>query len=178
MSPLSRMRNSRNDWKMKNRLRRKKVNLPIKKISASQAKVERREAEIQELKVVMEASKNITNQQPPDIAEIIKRLEDENRRQKEEIQRLENENEKKQQEIEKLQEELDSKKACISHPQGRKSAQVLCVYLLVTCGVSFRSISKILQALIDLGVLLDFGYLISPRSSIGPFGLGLIFCIK
>jgi hypothetical protein len=150
------MRNSRDSWKMKNRDKRKIINQLNRQISASRAKVELKEAEIRKLESLREVSKNSAMPIPPDLAEIIKRIEELNRRQREEIQQLEEENEKQQREIERLQEELESKKACIPFMQTSQSTQVLCVYLLIRCGVSFRSVPRILQALVDFGILREF----------------------
>src|SRR6185437_8938043 len=156
MSPLSRMRNSRDSWKMKNRDKRKIINQLNRQILAALTKVDLKEAEIRELKNLREVSKNGATPIPPDLAEIIKRIEELNRRQREEIQQLEEENERQQREIERLQEELKSKKACTPFMQTSQSTQVLCVYLLISCGVSFRSIPRILQALVDFGILREF----------------------
>jgi hypothetical protein len=158
MSPLSRTRASRDEWKVKNKVKRKKINQLERKATAFEANASLREAKIHELKLLLE---NLTPQSI-DIAKELQRLKEETQRQKEEsqrqreeIQRLSDDNDKQQEEIEKLKKELESKRTVSCSPSPR-SAQVLCVYLLITCGVSFRSISKILQALIDLGFLRDF----------------------
>jgi chromosome segregation ATPase len=95
MSPLSRMRDSRDQWKMKNRGKRKRINKLARKVTASEENMGRKEEEIRELKFLLETSKDSTPQSA-DIDKELQRLEEENRRQKEEIRRLEDENDKKQ----------------------------------------------------------------------------------
>jgi hypothetical protein len=153
MSPLSRMSASRDNWKIKNSKKRKTINQLKRKISVFEAKVGVGAEEIQGLKILLEVNKPDNEPPSKDAAKEVQRLTEENRRQKDEIRRLQDENNKKKQEIEKLKEELDSKMACAAFSPISQSVRVLCVFLLVTCGLSFRSITKILQALIDLGVL-------------------------
>ena len=162
MSPLSRMRDSRDEWKMKNKCKRKKINKLERQVKASNASVEKKEAEIQELNRLIKISMSNRGHRSIDIEKELQRLDneiqhqkEESKRQLEELKRLKDDNNKQVEEIEKLRKELESK-SIVSYPQGSQSAQVLCVYLIITCGVSFRSISRILKTLIDMGFLGDF----------------------
>ena len=160
MSPLSRMRDSRNDWKMKNRLKRKRIIQLNRKVSSIEAKLTQEQSEAQRLKSLLEENKNNENSQLKEIEERLKKLEteterrrEENQRHKEELKRLEDDNNRQQQEIEKLKKELESKKTCVAYSQGSPSVQVLCVFLVITCGIPFRSVPKILSSLVNLGIL-------------------------
>lgn len=156
MSPLSRMRKSRDSWKMKNSPKRKKVNQLTRQLTSCEIKLKQRDIEIERLNNLLKNGVSNENSKPPSIDEIrerLKKLEEDARRDREDLRRLEDENRKQQEEIERLEKELESKKICTTYAQGSPSVQVLCVYLVITCGVSFRSISKILRALTNLGIL-------------------------
>jgi len=149
------MINSRDNWKRKNGFKRKIINQLNRRISVfeNKDKADAREEKIQVLKILMETDKEPKASPSKDDSKELQRLKDENQRLKDENQRLADENNKKQHEIEKLQEELESKKALMPCPPISQSVRVMCVFLLVTCGISFRSITKVLNALIDLGIL-------------------------
>lgn len=163
MSPLSRMRKSRDTWKMKNGNKRKKVNQLKRIVSAQGTQIQQKDREIERLSGLL-AGPTSSNREPssPPIEEIRKRLkelEEEVQRQREdwdhyqkELERLEEDNDRQEREIERLHEELGSKKA-IAPFRGELSVQVLCVFLVITCGIPFRSVPKILAALVNLRIL-------------------------
>jgi hypothetical protein len=163
MSPLARMRKSRDAWKMKNGIKRRKMNQLKRTVSAQVEQIEGKDKEIERLSGLLTGATSSTlESSSPNIEEIrrrLKELEEETRRQreeceryKEELERLEKDNDRQEQEIERLHEELESKKAMVSFGGGL-SVQVLCVFLVITCGIPFRSVPKILGALVNLGIL-------------------------
>ena len=159
MSPLSRMRKSRDNWKMKNSQKRKQINQLRRLLSRQQGQLNERDAEILRLTGLCEVSSVVDSEKSksPGAGEKNdwrKHVEEEIQRLTKELDEMREENRKFQEEIDRLERELELRKATEQvSVEGIPSVQVLCVFLIVTCGISFRSIPKVLRALITVGVL-------------------------
>ena len=167
MTPLARMRNSRNEWKRKNGEKRKIINKMKRQAAALKEQIEKKTNEYLSCQAELLSKKNPNRDPFKDLEEEIKKLDkqiqkerkeqqqyDENLRQLEqENDTLRREKDALQQENEKLKKMHNSTGLLEEEPITKLFVQALCVYLVTTCGISFRAIPKVLQGLIDVGLL-------------------------
>jgi len=160
MKPINRVRNSRDNWKKKNNHKRKELNRFKRKTTLLEKKIDSLKESNQLLEsgtvIHLETEKNLViyKEQVTQDETSIEHLKEKIKRQQEEIQRLEDENLKKQREIEKLKEDLEAKQSLtLINLDEARWIRTLFVYLILSCGLSFRSIPKILQSLMKFEVL-------------------------